>query len=247
MARAVALDAPFVATGHYARIESGADGERVLLRGVDATKDQSYVLFGLGPDQLDRVLLPVGRFTKSEIRGFALEAGLHLADKRDSQEICFIPRGDYREFLKKEIEPRAGQLVHTDGRSLGAHDGIEFFTVGQRRGLGVVPESPRSEPLFVTGVEPDTGRVVLGPERALLRRDVWVEHASYIGGNPPSSAVRVTAKIRYNGRDAAAALEPQADGGALLRFDEPQRAIAPGQAAVFYDGDRVLGGGFIRA
>ena len=251
MKRAAAMDASYVATGHYARIEDRGRSESGLrlMRGVDVSKDQSYVLFGLGQAQLRRVLLPVGRFTKTEIRSLASQAGLHLADKRDSQEICFIPRGDYRDFLKREIEPRAGEFVDAAGRSLGAHGGIEFFTVGQRRGLGVTPVAPDTERLFVTGVEPERARVVLGPERALLRRDVWVEQTNYIDGTPPTSNVRVTAKIRYNGRDAPATLEPQAARGdgavALLRFDEPQRAVAPGQAAVFYDGDRVIGGGYI--
>ena len=152
MKRAAAMDASYVATGHYARIEDRGRSESGLrlMRGVDVSKDQSYVLFGLGQAQLRRVLLPVGRFTKTEIRSLASQAGLHLADKRDSQEICFIPRGDYREFLKREIEPRAGEFVDAAGRSLGAHGGIEFFTVGQRRGLGVTPVAPDTERLFVT-------------------------------------------------------------------------------------------------
>jgi tRNA-specific 2-thiouridylase len=246
MRRAAMLDAAYVATGHYARIgRDAATGERTLLKGVDAAKDQSYVLFGMSTDLLDRVLLPVGEYTKPAIRELAVEAGLHLADKADSQEICFVPRGDYRDFLKKRIEPRPGELVHDDGRVLGTHKGIEFFTVGQRRGLGVAPTEPGAEPLFVTRVESETGRVYLGPESALFQEGVRVGNVSYVGGNPPPSAVQVTAKIRYNGLDTRALLEPGPGNEALLRFDTPQRAVTPGQAAVFYDGDRVLGGGYI--
>jgi tRNA-specific 2-thiouridylase len=246
MRRAEMLDAQYVATGHYARI--GCDdetGERMLLKGVDPTKDQSYVLFGLSELQLQRMLLPVGGYAKTRIRELAAEGGLHLADKRDSQEICFIPQGDYREFLKKRIEPKPGEMVHVDGRVLGTHKGIEFFTIGQRRGLGVAPNTPATERLFVAGVDAESGRVYLGPEEALYKRDVAINGVNYVGGNPPSTPMHVTAKIRYNGQDASAVLSPGAPGEAVLRFEEPQRAITPGQAAVFYEGDRVLGGGYV--
>ncbi len=246
MRRAEMLDAKYVATGHYARI--GCDdetGERTLLKGVDPTKDQSYVLFGLSQPQLERMLLPVGWHAKARIRELAAEGGLHLADKRDSQEICFIPQGDYREFLKKRVEPKPGELMHVDGRVLGTHKGIEFFTIGQRRGLGIAPDSPSTERLFVTSVDADTGRVYLGPEDALYNSDVHIDGVNYVGGNPPSTPVHVTAKIRYNGQDASAVLSPGAAGEAELRFEEPQRAATPGQAAVFYEGDRVLGGGYV--
>ena len=247
MRRAEMLDAGHVATGHYARVGSDeATGEQTLLRGVDEAKDQSYVLFGLGTRQLERILLPVGWHTKARIREIASEAGLHLADKRDSQEICFIPRGDYREFLRNRVKPHPGELVHADGRVLGTHKGIEYYTVGQRRGLGLAPSAPDTERLFVTRVDPETNRVHLGPEEALLSRDVAVGQVSYIGSNPPVVPVQVTAKIRYNGPTARAVLEPSKDAGqALLHFEVPQRAVTPGQAAVFFDGDCVLGGGYI--
>ena len=251
MRRAAMMDARYVATGHYARIgREESTGHPTLLRGVDRGKDQAYVLYGLSGELLERVLLPVGEHTKAGIRELATEAGLHLADKRDSQEICFIPSGSYREFLKQRIEPQPGELVHVDGRTLGTHKGIEFFTVGQRRGLGIAPSSPDPERLFVTRVDPETGRVYLGPEEALMQRDVRVSDVSYVGANPPSGAVQVTAKIRYNGPDTPAVLTPGTPGAgreAMLCFDEPQRAIAPGQAAVFFDGDRVIGGGLISA
>ena len=246
MRRAEMLDADWVATGHYARIATDeTTGERALLKGVDPSKDQSYVLFNLTPSLLDRVLLPVGWHAKTEIRGLAAEAGLHLWDKKDSQEICFIPHGDYREFLRRRTESHPGELVHVDGRVLGTHKGIEFFTIGQRRGLGVEPTAPVSERLFVTDVDPDTRRVVLGPEQALYRDEVGIEGVNYVGGRAPVGAVRVTAKVRYNGADAPATLTAGPNGEALLHFDVPQRAPTPGQAAVFYDGERVLGGGYV--
>ncbi|MEX2430313.1 MAG: tRNA 2-thiouridine(34) synthase MnmA [Dehalococcoidia bacterium] len=243
MTRAAMMDAPFVATGHYA--QTGVDrasGRRVLLRGVDAGKDQSYVLFGLTQAQLQHVLLPVGAYDKAAIRQTAADAGLHLADKADSQEICFIPQGDYREFLRGRADPQPGEFVDTDGRVLGTHPGIEFFTVGQRRGLALAATG--GERRFVVRLEPDTRRVVLGEAHDLLHRGVRVGRVYYVGGGPPTTPCPVTAKVRYNGRDAPALLTPDGDD-AVLWFDEPQRAITPGQAAVFYDGDRVLGGGYI--
>jgi tRNA-specific 2-thiouridylase len=244
MRRAEMMDAQYLATGHYARVVADeVTGERSLLKGMDDSKDQAYVLYGLNASLLERVLLPVGWHSKQRIRELAVEAGLHLANKKDSQEICFIPKGDYREFIQKRMEPHPGQIVHVDGRVLGDHKGIEFFTVGQRRGLGITPNAPVTERLFVTNVDPESQRVTVGPEEALYQRDVRVMGVNYIGGKPPSEPLQVTAKIRYNGLVAPALLSPGPDRLATLRFDEPQRAVAPGQAAVFFDGDRVIGGG----
>ena len=249
MRRAGMLDADFVATGHYARVvpDDNGGGAWTLRRGADAGKDQSYVLFGLGQEQLARTLLPVGAFTKAEIRDLAREAGLHLADKADSQEICFIPSGDYREFLRSEGGAEPGEIVDGEGRVVGAHEGVAFYTVGQRRGIGVTAQAlglPEGEKVYVTAVDPASRRVTVGGSAGLLRRTARVSGARYVAGEAPPSPTRVQAKIRYNGPAVPAALRP--DGpDAELRFDEPQRAVTPGQAAVFYDGDRVLGGGYI--
>ena len=241
MQRAEFLDALYVATGHYARIQPAVDstGPRLLM-GADPAKDQSYVLFGLSSEQLAHLLLPVGGYDKAEIRALAAEAGLPVAQKPDSQEICFIPQGDYRQFLRDRVQPQPGELVDTQGVVLGSHPGIEFFTVGQRRGLGIVT----GERLFVTRVEPETRRVVLGTEQELYRPAVHVAKVNYISGVRPLEPFRVTAKVRYYGKPLPAVLEPLG-ADAVLRFDAPQRAITPGQAAVFYDGDELLGGGFI--
>lgn len=248
MQRAAMMDADVVATGHYARIERDTDdGAWRLRQGVDAGKDQSYVLFGLGQEQLGRVLLPVGGFTKGEIRSLAREAGFHLADKVDSQEICFIPSGDYRRFMRRESAPEPGEVVDASGRVVGEHAGIEYYTVGQRRGIGVSPSAlglSEGEKLFVTAVDPETRRITVGCSADLLRRGVRVGNVRYVSGTRPADACRVAARIRYNGHPASAVLHHDGDG-AVLWFDEPQRAVTPGQAAVFYDGDRVLGGGYI--
>ena len=253
MRRAAMLDADFVATGHYARVVPHVDGDDdngggwTLRRGVDAGKDQSYVLFGLGQEQLARTLLPVGGFAKAEIRDLAREAGLHLADKADSQEICFIPSGDYREFLRGEGGSEPGDIVDGAGRVVGAHEGVAFHTVGQRRGIGVTAQAlglPEGEKVYVTAVDAASRRIVVGGSADLLRQTAYVEGASYVAGEPPGEPLRVDVKIRYNGPAVPATLCPDA-GGAELRFDEPQRAVTPGQAAVFYDGDRVVGGGYI--
>ncbi len=251
MTRAAVLEAQYVATGHYARIQSTSKG-LVLKKGVDAGKDQSYVLFGMGQQELSHSLMPVGDYPKDEIRRLALEAGLVNAEKPDSQDICFIPLGDYKKFLKDRSTKEPGDIVDMDGAVLGQHQGIEFFTVGQRRGLGVTPGANAGlnnrEPLFVIRVEPETRRVVVGPDSALYRDQMWVSKVNYPLGSPPegSSDIDVMVKIRYKAEEAPAVLHPQADG-ALLCFSQPQRAVTPGQAAVFYQGDTLLGGGVIEA
>ena len=241
MARADALRAQFVATGHYARVEPGTDG-LMLKKGIDQAKDQSYVLFGMTQSQLARTVLPVGGYTKEEIRRMALESGLITADKPDSQDICFIPLGDYREFLRERASGVPGQIVDVDGWVLGKHEGIEYFTVGQRRGLGL-PKTA-GEPRYVVRLDADSNQVVVGPESALYSGEAWVSGVNYVSGLPPADGTPVSVKIRYKAYEAPATLHPHSDG-ALVRFGEPQRSVTPGQAAVFYQGDLLLGGGTI--
>ena len=237
--RASILDARYVATGHYARIEPGAAG-LTLKKGLDAAKDQSYVLFGMGQEELGRTLMPVGGYAKEAIRQLALDADFPNAEKPDSQDICFIPFGDYKAFLEERVATMGGEIVDQEGNVLGQHKGIEFFTVGQRRGLGITGAEPR----YVLRVESDTNRVVVGPESGLYRDNLTVSRVNYVAGQPPGEPTPVTVKIRYKFAEAPATLHPQPEG-ALVRFEQPQRAITPGQAAVFYQGDTVLGGGFI--
>ncbi len=237
--RATILDARYLATGHYARIE-GDRGGFTLRKGMDDGKDQSYVLFGMGQEELARTLMPVGEYSKEEIRQLALEADFPNAEKPDSQDICFIPFGDYKSFLQDRLTTTPGEIVDQGGQVLAHHKGIEFFTVGQRRGLGLGGGDPR----YVIRLEPNANRVVVGPEEALYRDTFTVSRVNYVSGQPPTEPVSVRVKIRYKFEDAQATLENR-DAGALVRFHDPQRAITPGQAAVFYQGDSVLGGGFI--
>ena len=211
-----------------------------LLKGIDPLKDQSYVLFNLRPHQLEHLLLPVGWHSKVAIRDIAREAGLPVADKPDSQEICFIPTNDYRSFLAERSTPTPGEIVDASGNVLGNHQGIEYFTVGQRRGLGI----HTAEPLFVLSLDSRSSRVVVGPAERLLQRALWAIDVNYLSGLPPERPVEVEAKIRYKSSHSRATLVPH-DDWAEIRFQEPQRAITPGQAVVFYRGDEVLGGGFI--
>ena len=239
MTRAAALSADYVATGHYAIIRRTPQG-MVLKKGLDPRKDQSYVLFGMGQRELSRTLMPVGDYPKEAVRQMALDAGFINADKQDSQDICFIPFGDYKAFLKERAAPMPGDIVDTGGAVVGRHQGIEFYTVGQRRGLGAAGGQPR----YVLRVDAGTNRVVVGPEDSLYRDRMWVSRVNYIQGAPPVEPVEVGVKIRYKSEEAQAVLHP-GDGGALVCFDRPQRAVTPGQAAVFYQGDTLFGGGAI--
>jgi tRNA-specific 2-thiouridylase len=236
--RAQMLHATHVATGHYARIEPDGSGGWTLRRGMDADKDQSYVLFGMRQDQLSASLMPVGHYPKAQIRQMALDAGFPNADKPDSQDICFIPTGDYREFLRQRTDEKPGEIVDVAGTVLGEHDGIQYFTVGQRRGLGLSGGPPR----FVIRLEPDTRRVVVGSEENLYHGTLYAAPVSWVSGRPPNHDTEVSVKIRYKFAEARAIVTALGDG-ALVRFNDPQRAITPGQAAVFYQGDAVLGGG----
>jgi len=245
-----AVGARQIATGHYARVRYDAGTERYqLLRAVDRSKDQTYFLFGLKQEQLARTLFPLGEMTKPEVRGLASGMNLAVAAKGDSQEICFVPNGDYAAFLSaylKEtgVEPARtrGAIVTADGRRLGEHEGVHHFTVGQRRGLGVAT----GEPLYVISTEPDTQRVIVGSSDDLLRARFFAREVNWISIGPPAAPARAQVKIRNKHEAAGATLRPtQTPARVEVIFDEPQRAVTPGQGAVFYDGDLVLGGGWI--
>jgi tRNA-uridine 2-sulfurtransferase len=242
-----------VATGHYARVEfDSATGRYRLLRARDLNKDQSYFLFELSQDQLARALFPLGELTKAQVRDAARRFGLDVADKPDSQELCFVPDGDYAGFIDKylnelggdeELRPwiAPGDIVDAGGRRLGTHSGIHRFTVGQRRGLGIA----HSAPLYVLELHPEERTVVVGEWRELCRRSCLVAKANWVGLSELNAPRRVMAKIRSRHREAAATVSARPDGSVLVEFDSPQMAITPGQACVFYEGDIVLGGGWI--
>ena len=238
-----------IATGHYSRVDWNAATERwELRRSADRSKDQTYFLFGLTQAQLARTLFPLGGFQKSEVRELARELNLATSEKPDSQEICFVPNGDYAAFIDSYFREQGvapadvrGELVTTDGRVVGEHSGVHHFTVGQRRGIGVAAR----EPLYVIATEPATRRVVIGRNDDLLRATMRVEGINWISIAPPSSPVRASVKIRNKHAAAEATVTPIDDTRAEVRFNEPQRAVTPGQGAVFYSGDLVLGGGWI--
>jgi tRNA-uridine 2-sulfurtransferase len=238
------VGAEYVATGHYARLlnDQAIGGIPALCRGIDSTKDQSYVLFGIDRRLLARMMLPVGGYHKSEIRRMAQGLGLRVADKRDSQEICFVPEGDHAAFIKRQRggAGSGGQFVTTDGQVLGTHDGLERFTIGQRKGLGIALGEPR----FVVRLEGDTQRVVLGTKQDLARRELTAKDANWLVALVPGPRP-CSVKIRYNAAAAAGTLVTLSDGRFSVTFDEPQYGVAPGQAVVCYDGPRVLGGGWI--
>ena len=236
------MGAEFVSTGHYARVVAATD--TVQLRcGADLSKDQSYVLFGVDRHLLQRILLPVGQYEKSQIRELAADLGLRVADKPDSQEICFVTTGKHDEFVRERRGPgidTSGEIVTTDGRVVGTHPGIERFTIGQRKGLSVA----MGERYFVIRIEAETRRVVIGKKDELARSALTAGNTNWLG-DPPSGPFRCLVKIRYNSPRVAATAEALPGQRLRIDFAEPRYGVAPGQAAVCYDGDRVLGGGWI--
>lgn len=240
-----ALGADAVATGHYARIDTDpTTGERRLLRARDSRKDQSYFLFRLGPEQLRSALFPLGEMRKSEVREKARALGLATAEKPESQEICFVPGADYARVVEETRAgglPGEGEIVDRHGAVLGRHAGVHRFTVGQRRGLGL----PGEQKLYVTELDARRNRVLVGRLDELLCTGAEVEGVSWVSGRAPSSPARALVQVRHRHPGAPALLEIRSGAGLRVHFDHPVRAVAPGQAAVFYDGDRVLGGGWI--
>lgn len=241
LAEAERLGFDVLATGHHARLRRAVD-EYHLLRGADPAKDQSYVLYTLGQGQLARVMFPVGETTKTEVRRLARELGLGTADKAESQDLCFVGSKGYREFLKDQFPEAAqpGPIVDTAGREIGRHDGVAGFTVGQRRGLKVALGSPR----YVVEVLPGTATLVVGGPDDLLAAGCRLGEVSWVAGRPPAGD-GLEAKVRYRSPAAPARVEPGEAGEWWVWFEEPQKAVTPGQAAVLYRGDEVLGGGTI--
>jgi tRNA-uridine 2-sulfurtransferase len=252
LAMARKVGASSVATGHYARVRFDETRERwILSKAKHLAKDQTYFLFELTQPQLARSVFPLGDMTKDEARDVARDHGLPTAEKTESQEICFIPDNDYSAFIrdylteKGELDrlPSAGQVVDVEGVVVGTHAGTHRFTVGQRKGIGV--SAP--EPLYVVHIQPSKRRVVTGPATALLKQELVARECNWISVAEPTSPIRAAARVRYRAPDAPATIESLGAGRARVTFDAPQRAIAPGQAVVFYDGDDVVGGGWIEA
>jgi tRNA-specific 2-thiouridylase len=241
--RAVAFGAEHVATGHYARVEQRGDGRWLLRRSMDRQKDQSYFLFSLTQPQLAAARFPVGELTKPQVRAEARRLGLRVAEKPDSQEICFVPGDDYAAFVARRDPEvaRRGAILDERGVKVGEHDGIHRFTVGQRRGLGVAAP----EPLYVLKLDAPTSTVTVGPRSALERTRLTASAVNWISIDAPAEWVRVEAQIRYRHAAAPARVRAVGADGAELEFDTPQPAITPGQAVVFYDDDVVVGGGWI--
>jgi tRNA-specific 2-thiouridylase len=246
--RADALDCAYIATGHYAKVRQAENGRFTIARGVDETKDQSYVLWGLQQDLLARTLLPLGPYRKTQIRQMAMDYGYpELAKKSESYEICFVPDNDYRGFLKRRVEGleqrvAGGNFVNKDGKILGRHRGYPFYTIGQRKGLEVT----FGKPVYVTAIQPETNTVVLGDESDLDRQDTKVAKLNwlkYVGVAPGMEALT---KVRYKDAGTLSSLYPEGDAAVLVQFHGKAKGLAPGQSAVFYEGDDVIGGGIIQ-
>jgi tRNA-specific 2-thiouridylase len=240
--KALSVGAQYLATGHYARVRQ-VDGEYQLLRGVDATKDQAYVLSVLGQKELSHALWPLGELTKPQVRALAARFDLPVAEKVESQDLCFLADGDYRDFLLRHAPAgsiRPGEIRDTSGKTLGQHRGLPFYTIGQRKGIGIAA----SEPLYVIALEAADNAVIVGTQRELGRRECSVREMHYVSGAEPIEPFRASAKIRYKARETSVTVYPEGSN-ARVEFDEPQRDITPGQGLVLFDGEVVLGQGFI--
>jgi tRNA-specific 2-thiouridylase len=238
------MGADYLASGHYARVESSLNGKYRLLRGLDNWKDQSYMLSGLNQEQLSRTILPLGAYKKPDIREKARQLGLPVADKEDSQDLCFLGKQDYREFLKEHtpqtIQP--GKIVNQQGDVLGEHEGLAFYTIGQRKGLGI----NSAEPLYVLQKELLNNQLVVGPEDELGKSELTASGMNWISGIPPDAPQRLMVKIRYRSEFHEGLVEPTGTDSVRIHFDAPLRDITPGQIAVIYDGESVLGSGIIQ-
>lgn len=239
--KALELEADYLATGHYAQLLD-IDGRTALCKGLDEAKDQSYFLFTLTPEQMARTLFPLGGMTKDEVRAQAARFGLKVADKPESQDICFVPDGNYVRFIEEERGSghKDGEIVHHGGQVLGRHQGIYRYTVGQRKGLGL----SWKEPLYVVGIDAEQNRVIVG-EKSLLSRSSFNLHRCLWNIPLPQEPIEVACRIRYRHQPVKARVTPLDDGGAQIQFEAAQKGVTPGQAAVFYLKDRVIGGGWI--
>jgi len=237
--KALGMGADYLATGHYTRINRSPDGYR-LLKAIDPAKDQSYFLYTLGQQELQHLLLPLGNLRKAEVREMATRLGLPTSSKGDSRDVCFIPDNDYRSFVASRIPLKSGDIIDTGGRVLGQHNGLAQYTVGQRQGLGLAS----NERLYVIRLDSTTNTLVVGTQDQLWNNTLVASQPSWVSGRTPSGATGVTARVRYRSPEAGATVQPD-NGVVRVQFNEPQRAIAPGQAVVFYQGEAVLGGGII--
>ena len=242
--RSLAIGADYIATGHYARVEQLPNGRYAIKNSVTAEKDQTYALYNLTQAQLSRTLMPVGDYHKDEIRQIAEEIGLMVAHKKDSMEICFIPDDDYAGFIDKEcgkLVPPPGNFVSTDGKILGRHKGITHYTVGQRKGLGIA----LGYPVFVTEIRPETNEVVLGSNEDVFTTELYADHVNFMSIPDIEGEVKLKAKIRYSHSGSMCKVTRTGEDQIHCVFEEPVRAVTPGQAVVLYDGEYVLGGGTI--
>jgi len=241
---ALAIGAEAMASGHYARKRKLASGLHELHRAVDRSKDQSYVLHVLDQNQLQRALFPIGELTKGAVRTLAVQFGLPTAQRRDSQDLCFLAGDDYRNFLRRNAPSvfSPGEIRTRSGRTVGRHEGLAGYTIGQRKGLGAVD----GRPLYVLEKDSAENALIVGDAAERLASDLMIDNVNWIRGSAPEGPLNVEAKTRYTAKEARAVVMPLADGGAALRFDSPQLDLTPGQAAVFFQGDVVLGGGVIR-